>query len=244
MLPSSRLDDTRSTRHASAKPCIVLALVVGACGPQVVLPPDASDSTGTDTVASTTSTGTSPPATSTSAGTGPMTSTSGPIETTTGVEPETTTTVEPETTTDVFTTEASSSDGDPCSPSDQCVEDDDCLLGAMCIACLCLGGCEPSGSGNWGACLLADGTSDTTVCRDDDAVCLVDAADVPTLGVCVPDCLGPCDCPSFPGADQQLRCDDITGDGVGDCFLDCSRGQACPDAMICVAELVCMWPPA
>lgn len=208
----------------------------------MLLPPESSDSSsGTNTVATTTTT----TATSTSAGTGPMTSTSGPVETTTGVDPDPSTTIDPDPTTGVVTTDASSSsEGSGCPPGSECTADEHCPLGAICLACICIGGCELEGSGTYGACLLADGSSDTAVCRDDAAVCIVDTIEMPTVGVCLSGCADACDCPPFPGGfDEQVTCEDLSGDGIGDCYLDCAGGQSCPDDMTCVADTVCMWPP-
>lgn len=37
-------------------------------------------------------------------------------------------------------------------------------------------------------------------------------------------------------------CGDVDGNFSTDCYLDCSKGQVCPDEMSCVANVLCVWP--
>jgi hypothetical protein len=54
------------------------------------------------------------------------------------------------------------------------------------------------------------------------------------------------DCPGAPPTgDAVVACIDLTGEAGGDCYLDCSGGQTCPDDMACHADLgVCYFTPA
>jgi hypothetical protein len=90
---------------------------------------------------------------------------------------------------------------------------------------------------------FADCIADPTACLPEE-VCIVDVVVAPTVSVCTDlDCLGPADCPvAPPGGTAPVGCLDITGDGTGDCFVDCSGGQTCPTGMTCFAGFVCAWP--
>ena len=47
------------------------------------------------------------------------------------------------------------------------------------------------------------------------------------------------------GFEPQLACEDLTGDDISDCFIDCAGGLACPKDMLCIADTICMFgaPP-
>jgi hypothetical protein len=210
-------------------------IVLSACGPQVALPSSDDEST---TVADTGHVGGSAASstgvtTTTSTGTSTTTSTTS-TDVTTGVDPD------PSTTTEIHG-DASSSEGNGCAPTDECIDDEDCELGGACIACICIGGCTPDGPGQLAACALPDGTQDSSVCEVDAAVCLVDTTEMPAYGVCTMPCESVCDCPTVPGYEAQIACDNITGgDDTTECVLAC--GSRCPPAMVCVQGSVCMWP--
>ncbi|MBL8946208.1 MAG: hypothetical protein JNK45_23795 [Myxococcales bacterium] len=81
--------------------------------------------------------------------------------------------------------------------------------------------------------------SDVDTCAIDEAC--VDADDA--SGVCTDlSCDDATDCPAAPTTGTApVRCEEILGDGDGDCFLSCQLGETCPDGMHCVAGLACVW---
>ncbi|HWB80021.1 MAG TPA: hypothetical protein VG755_33885, partial [Nannocystaceae bacterium] len=180
--------------------------------------------------------------TTTSSGSG--TTSTGPVATssssTTSATTETTTGVDPDPSTSTTSTSESSSDEGGCSPTDECVVDDDCGMQGICIGCICIGGCELAGSGTYDVCLLPDDTTDTSACNDDTAVCVVNAAAMPNAGVCSSPCVEVCDCPPLPGYDAQIVCEDIGGAGQGQCLVTCGDGR-CPPGMVCTMDAVCLW---
>lgn len=91
------------------------------------------------------------------------------------------------------------------------------------------GACVPM---EGGACLGAEG-------------CLTDDPEDPMVGVCTQtSCQDVSECPPPPLASgtAPLVCRDVSGDMVGDCILDCSDGQLCPEGMECFAGNLCAWP--
>jgi hypothetical protein len=113
-----------------------------------------------------------------------------------------------------------------------------CPTGMSCFAgLLCVWPTVPPPTTGFGDCIGGD------PCLPEE-VCLVDNGMAPTIGVCTDlDCAVPADCPSPPaGGTAPVMCSDVSGDGIGDCFLDCSAGQACPTGMDCFAGFLCAWP--
>lgn len=63
-----------------------------------------------------------------------------------------------------------------------------------------------------------------------------------TEAVCGYACNEVADCPDLPaGGDASSVCNDVTGDALPECTIDCSGGETCPDQMSCFFELLCMW---
>lgn len=116
--------------------------------------------------------------------------------------------------------------------------------------CCDVGRCMPTGcplpplAGNYAACVDAQGMASDAPC--DGATCVVDSDAEPTAGVCLAsDCEQACQCPPAPATGEAaVICEDVTGDMVGDCWLDCQSGEACPDGMICFGGFICLWPVA
>lgn len=73
-----------------------------------------------------------------------------------------------------------------------------------------------------------------------DGVCLNDGA-MPTIGVCTEECNVNGDCSPSPGGNAPVSCEDVTGDGLEECILDCSGGQNCPPGMTCFQNFLCAW---
>jgi hypothetical protein len=87
----------------------------------------------------------------------------------------------------------------------------------------------PDGATGAGLCLEVP---DETATIGDGSVCSTSACD------------DVADCPAAPPTgDAVLTCLDLTGDGQGNCFLECAGGQTCPDATAChpIYDL-CYWP--
>jgi hypothetical protein len=198
-------------------------IVAALCGSFLLTacPGDDAPSTGTETEGESSTTG--PPVTTMPPTTTPPDDTTTTGATTVAVDDTSSTGPSPTTTTDETTgTESSSSGGSESSSS---------------------GGSESSSTGEppppgdgYGDCANFD---PMVACLPDEecigdgsgnAVCLeqgcADAGDcaLPSTGNSVPTCL------------------DVTGDGITDCYLDCSMGEACPDGMICIFDFVCIWP--
>jgi hypothetical protein len=73
--------------------------------------------------------------------------------------------------------------------------------------------------------------------------CRTDDDETPTFGVCAR--LG-CDdvshCPAVPtSGDAVLTCAPLVHGQPNACYLDCSRGETCPDGMVCFDDLNCAW---
>jgi hypothetical protein len=187
---------------------------------------------------------------------------------TTTMTPTTTpmnTTVDPDSTSgeESSTTAPDPCAGVECEPGEQCV-------GGLCFDCgvpTCVGGCPggevcqcpaddvccdvgecgapicplPTLPGNYAACLDAEGQTSDEPC--DGAGCVVDSDSNPSAGVCVAQgCQANCQCPAAPaGSAAQPTCEDVTGDNVNDCWLDCGSGSACPDGMFCFAGFICLF---
>lgn len=121
----------------------------------------------------------------------------------------------------------------------ECPPDDPCCDVASCMPLECP---LPPLPGNYAACVAADGTTSDVPCEG--ATCVVDSDSQPTAGVCIPSgCESPCQCPPAPATGEaEVICEDITGDALTDCWLDCQGGQACPDDMFCFGGFICLFP--
>ncbi|MCX4246030.1 hypothetical protein [Paraliomyxa miuraensis] len=119
----------------------------------------------------------------------------------------------------------------------ECPDDDECCDVGMCVPLDCPGDALP---GNYEPC-LTDGVPDDTPC--DGAACIVDNDANPQAGVCmVLGCEYSCQCPPHPGTgDAVVTCEDVTGDDVSDCWIDCGGGATCPDGMSCFGGFICIW---
>lgn len=76
------------------------------------------------------------------------------------------------------------------------------------------------------------------------AACLPDeqCIDFGTVAVCAEQgCVAPGDCAVPSTGNPNVSCNDLDGNGVNDCYLDCSVGQLCPDGMVCYGFSYCMW---
>jgi hypothetical protein len=137
---------------------------------------------------------------------------------------------------------SSSSDDGVTSRGSSSTEDDGASMSASASATT--GGCEPSGVGNYADCLAENQTIDTTVCANAAATCIVNDVADPFIGGCaVQNCIDACGCPPAPATgDAPVVCEDLTGDMLPECWLDCSGGDACPDGMFCYIDQVCLWP--
>lgn len=117
----------------------------------------------------------------------------------------------------------------------------DCSAGQICpTGMTCFGGfvCLWPGPGAGGT-PYGDCLTDPNACGLD-GICLNDGA-MPTIGVCTEDCNVVGDCAPSPGGTAPVSCDDVTADGISECFLDCSAGQSCPAGMTCFASFLCAW---
>jgi hypothetical protein len=112
-----------------------------------------------------------------------------------------------------------------------------CPTGMVCFAELaCIWPGEGSEGTPYGDCLHGD----ASVCGLQ-GVCLTDDEVSPTVGVCTEGCSDLVDC-ALPTSGTALRtCDDVSGDGEDECYLDCSFGGSCPAGMSCVGSFICMW---
>jgi hypothetical protein len=137
---------------------------------------------------------------------------------------------------------SSSSDDGVTSRGSSSTDDDGASMSASASATT--GGCEPSGVGNYADCLAENQTIDTTVCANAAATCIVNDVADPFIGGCaVQNCIDACGCPPAPATgDAPVVCEDLTGDMLPECWLDCSGGDACPDGMFCYIDQVCLWP--
>ncbi len=126
----------------------------------------------------------------------------------------------------------------------ECTVDDDCLPGQSCLACTCLG--EPTGCDAWGAGAFGDCVTMGNAACMGNGTCVVDDPAAATAGVCfATGCETPCDCPQPPkGFEAQVGCEDLIGDDMLDCFIDCGGGAACPDGMFCFMGTLCFWGEA
>lgn len=150
-------------------------------------------------------------------------------------------TVSPDTGSGSVDTTASS-DGSESGCSGECQTADDCMPGQSCLACVCVG--EPTGCAQWGAGAFGDCVAEGNGACEGNGTCIVDNPNNATAGVCFAGCEMPCDCPQPPaGFETQVACEDLTGEGDNDCFIDCSS-DPCPDGMFCFMDTLCFWGDA
>ena len=104
------------------------------------------------------------------------------------------------------------------------------------------GPCVPSGVGNYDACLDGANMPNSLLCGFGGAVCINDGGSPAFASVCSQSvCDDACDCPAAPPTGNSVvSCEDITGDLVPECYLDCSAGEDCPDDMACFLGFVCV----
>lgn len=120
----------------------------------------------------------------------------------------------------------------------------DCSGGAECpdgmfcfLDVICFNGEPPPPATGYADCVNNDG------CPNANEGCITDA-DPPNLGFCTSSCTTVDDCnPSPETGDAPAVCMDLTGDDMGECYLDCSDGQTCPDGMVCGLDSFCAWEP-
>ncbi|MCX4239794.1 hypothetical protein [Paraliomyxa miuraensis] len=112
-----------------------------------------------------------------------------------------------------------------------------CPTGMVCFAELaCVWPGEGADGVPYGDCFNNGGS----ICGLD-GICLSDNVMAPTISVCSETCNVVGDCWPSPGGTAPVTCSDITTDGVGDCYLDCSLGQSCPAGMTCFGSFICAW---
>lgn len=118
------------------------------------------------------------------------------------------------------------------------------LTGAGAIVCapdcsqLDAPSCDPpTGYGNCGSFPLAETCTAEEVCATDGAL--------QPSSVCLElDCATVMDCAPAPATGTApVTCMDVSGDGLGDCYLSCGLGETCPDNMGCFFGFICLWTP-
>jgi hypothetical protein len=118
----------------------------------------------------------------------------------------------------------------------------DCSMGETCPAGMtCFGGylCIWPGPGAMGV-PYGDCFNDPEICGFD-GVCLNDGM-APTIGVCTTECMVLGDCAAAPpGGTSPVSCEDVTGDMLSECIIDCSGGATCPTGMTCFGGFLCAW---
>lgn len=123
-------------------------------------------------------------------------------------------------------------------PDDFCYLDcsggETCPTGMVCFADLA---CIWPGDGADGAPYGDCQNNENSICGLD-GTCLGDM-DM-TIGVCTEDCGNVGDCWASPGGTAPVSCEDVTGDGMNECILDCSLGS-CPAGMTCFSGFLCAW---
>ena len=119
-----------------------------------------------------------------------------------------------------------------------CIGNGECPDGMFCfLDVICFHGEEAPASTGYGDCINNVG------CANGNEGCIVDA-EPPNLGFCTSSCTSVDDCNPIPDTgDAPAVCMDLTGDDMGECYLDCSGGQTCPDGMVCGLDLFCAWEP-
>lgn len=111
-----------------------------------------------------------------------------------------------------------------------------CPTGMVCYAdFLCMWPGEGADGVPYGDC-FNDGPSTCGL----DGICLNDDVMMPTVGVCAESCAVVGDCAPSPGGTAPVTCEDLTTDGMSECYLDCSLGS-CPAGMTCFGGFICIW---
>jgi hypothetical protein len=95
------------------------------------------------------------------------------------------------------------------------------------------GECAGGGGDGYDDCHNGDPTCGGT------NMCLVDNPAAPTVGVCTQACNVVAECPAAP-AGGIAACEDLTGDGISECFVSC-ESRSCPAGMTCFADVLCAW---
>jgi hypothetical protein len=111
-----------------------------------------------------------------------------------------------------------------------------CPTGMTCFAgFLCMWPGPGAGGAPYGNCF-----ADPAACGLS-GICLNNGA-MPTIGVCTEACMVVGNCPAAPpGGTSPVACQDITGDGAPECFINCSGGATCPAGMTCYGNFLCAW---
>ena len=127
-------------------------------------------------------------------------------------------------------------------PPPRCLSPDDCPNFRTCQDGVCVYICQPLEweDGTYDNCISDHGGIDNDSICGPDHGCLTLGAPL-QAGACARSCTDVCDCP-FPEitGTAKPRCEDIDGDGAGDCILACDNGEVCPDGMACLDGTVCM----
>ncbi|MGH1341488.1 MAG: choice-of-anchor J domain-containing protein [Nannocystales bacterium] len=111
-----------------------------------------------------------------------------------------------------------------------------CPGGMFCDGGVCFVGEGPPPATGYGDCVNNEG------CANANEGCIADNVADPTLGFCTSGCESADDCNDAPATgDAPVTCDDLTGDMMGNCFLDCAGGETCPDGMSCAFNSFCAW---
>jgi hypothetical protein len=207
-------------------------MVAALCGSffLTACPGDDTTGTGTETEGESTSTGpsvtTMPPPTTTPPGTDSTTAeeTTVAVDDTSSTGPDGTSSTGPDDTSSTGPDDTSSSGGSSSEGSSSSE-----------------GGSESSSTGDpppmdgYGDCANND---PALVCLPDE-VCLYAGMDAACMEQ---GCAAAGDC-TIPATGTALpQCLDLTGDGTNECYLSCEAGETCPDGMICVLDLACVWP--
>lgn len=117
-----------------------------------------------------------------------------------------------------------------CGGGAECPDGMYCFMGTACFW-----GEAPMGIPPYGDCVNMAGQCEGGICISDNPM-------DPSFGGCNPPCMDVGDCPDAPSGDAPVVCDDLTGDMMNECFLDCSGDQTCPDGMVCVDQFgLCAW---
>ncbi len=123
-----------------------------------------------------------------------------------------------------------------CSVGQNCPTGMECWLGTACV--WPIGVNTDEGYGDCINQVPLDGCLSYETCLFDDPL-------APSVGVCgYIDCGVPSDCPvAPPGGTAPVSCIDVTGDFLGDCFINCANGDTCPTGMSCSLGFLCAWDP-
>ncbi|MBV1859870.1 MAG: choice-of-anchor J domain-containing protein, partial [Nannocystaceae bacterium] len=117
-----------------------------------------------------------------------------------------------------------------------CSGGETCPDGMFCGGGVCYAGDGPPPATGFGDCVNNEG------CGNANEGCIADNPGDPTLGFCTSGCRSADDCNNAPDTgDAPVTCEDLSGDSMGNCFLDCAGGETCPDGMSCAFNSFCAW---